>query len=143
MCSRLFLSFVPSVTPPASISRLFFPIVFFIFIYLSHPLHHVPSLLLHPLRFLCASFFFSLSLSFTLILPSYSVVLSTPISSSLLHPSYSPCRACLLLSLSNPPDTGQAGHVNTSSANRTPGDVIRVGSLARFGKEVAGVRVHL
>lgn len=33
MCSRLFLPYVPSVTPPASISRLFFPIVFFVSIY--------------------------------------------------------------------------------------------------------------
>jgi len=33
--------------------------------------------------------------------------------------------------------------VNTSSANHAPGDVIRVGSLARFEKEFAGVRVHL
>lgn len=68
-----------------------------------------------------------------LLLPSYSIVLATPITTlSVAQPRFSllaPRSTRLLHSLSNPPDTGQAGgHVNTSPANRAPDDVTRVGS---------------
>lgn len=130
------------MTPPASISRLFFLVVLLVSIYLTPRVMYILappfSLEISPRLSLSLSLSFSFFLlTWPLYLPLFLSLRRTPGS------TYSPCRARLLLSLGNPPDTGQAGHVNASSANRAPGDVTRVGSLIRFGKEVAGVRVHL
>lgn len=117
---------------PHLFPAFFSPIVFF----LSISSFASCAFLLHPLKF-----FVPLSLSFSLssllrcffllyrsIYPYLLLFLSFSLSHSRASP-YSPCRARLLLSLSNPPDTGQAGgHVNIGSANRAPSDVIRVGS---------------
>lgn len=85
-----------------------------------------------PEIFLCPFLFIFLPCSFFLLYCSIYPYLLLSLSFSLSHSRtspYSPCRARLLLSLSNPPDTGQAGgHVNIGSANRAPSDVIRVGS---------------
>lgn len=82
---RLFLSFVPSVTPPASISRLFFLVVLLVSIYLTPCVMYI----LAPPSSLEISPRLSLSLPFFLILPSYLVALSTLISFSPSHPRFS------------------------------------------------------
>lgn len=77
-----------------------------------------------PSRFLRLA----LSPSFTTLLPSFLSRSNYP-RLFLSHVSTLRVLSRLLLSLGNPPDTGQAGgHVNTGSANRAPTDVIRVGS---------------
>lgn len=86
----------------------------------------------HLTRLPCPSSPFHLSLHHLLLLPlahrfppsrSYPYFTSHDLS-LVLPPSLSP-----LAALHNPPDTGQAsGHVNVSSANHAPDDVIRRGS---------------